>query len=303
MITRENNFEMDSSKDNKGKRPMGSMIITKVSPRKKAKAESSNVMFMAVDHTYYFRGEQGYPITFGDPKYKMQLNKSEDLHHPLTPGRCGAMVNLSIGCFSDLPKSFSAFGNAALNNAQPGFPNRGFGCDKLDPPLRWVDTLRSTYNHPAKHCFPESERMKVTIISSMLPYSSTYRSYLMNDIRKNQPHIHIDDNIETKAFCIDVQQPPDLAETYIVMNPSGENWAELAFLAPTLYVNDLLEIGTDAESNCFLTFSSKEVYIKFIRILAYLGIDNTLNAHLLVISNDNSIEDVENVAEEHEEIN
>jgi hypothetical protein len=279
---------MNLNNDDKGKRPMGSMIINKVSPRKKAKAESSNVMFVAVDHTYYFRGEQGYPATFGALKYKMQLNKSDDLHHPLTPGRCGAMVNLLIGCFSDLPKKNSAFGNAALNDAQPGFPNKGYGCDKLDPPLRWVDTLRSTYNHPAKHCFPESERMKVTIISSMLPYSSTYRNYLMNDIRKNFPHIHIDDNIQTKAFCVDVQQPPDLAETYIVMNPSGENWAELAFLAPTLYVNDLLEIGTDAESNCFLTFSNKEAYIKFSRILAYLGIDNTLNAHLLEISQENS---------------
>ncbi len=87
------------------------------------------------------------------------------------------------------------------------------------------------------------------------------------------------------------------------MNPSGENWAELAFLAPTLYVNDLLEIGTDAESNCFLTFSNKEAYIKFIRILNFLGIDHTLNAHLMLISNDNSTEEVENVVEEHEEIN
>ena len=62
----------------------------------------------------------------------------------------------------------------------------------------------------------------------------------------------------------------------------------MAFLAPTLYVNDLLEIGTDAESNGFLTISNKEAYIKFIRILAYLGIDNTLNAHLLEISQENS---------------
>ncbi len=64
-------------------------------------------------------------------------------------------------------------------------------------------------------------------------------------------------------------------ETYIVTNPSGENWVELALLASTLYVNDLLEIGTDAESHCFLTFSGKEVYIKFIRIMALLGIDYT----------------------------
>ena len=53
------------------------------------------------------------------------------------------------------------------------------------------------------------------------------------------------------------------------------NWVELAFLAPILYVNVILKIGTDAESHCFLTFSSKEVYIKFIRILALLGIDHT----------------------------
>ena len=65
----------------------------------------------------------------------MQLNKKEDKHNPLKNGRCGAMVNLPAGCFSNLPPDYSAFGKNALNIAQPGFPNKGYSCDNQDPPL------------------------------------------------------------------------------------------------------------------------------------------------------------------------
>ena len=103
-------------------------------------------------------------------KYKMQFNKQEDKHFPLEKGRCEAMVNSPIGCFSNLPYNFSAFGNNALNNAQSSFRSKGYICDNQDPPLIWMVSLRSTFNHPAKYCFPNSEARQVTIISSMLPY-------------------------------------------------------------------------------------------------------------------------------------
>jgi hypothetical protein len=84
----------------------------------------------------------------------MQFNKSDDTHNPLERGRCDAMVYLHVGSFSNLPPDFSAFGNNALNTAQPGFSNKGYRCDNEDPPLIWIDSLRSTYNHLAKDCFP-----------------------------------------------------------------------------------------------------------------------------------------------------
>jgi hypothetical protein len=101
----------------------------------------------------------------------MHLNKKEDEHNPNKNGRCGAMVNLPVGCFSKLPPDYSAFGNNALNTAQPGSPNKGYRCDNQDSPLVWIDSSRSTYNHPAKNCFPTNESKRVTIINSMLPYS------------------------------------------------------------------------------------------------------------------------------------
>ncbi len=104
----------------------------------------------------------------------MQLNKEEDEQNPLKNGRCGAMVNLPVACFSNRPPDYSAFGNNALTTTQPGFPNKGYRCDNQDPPLVWIDSLRSTYNHPAKDCFSTSESKHVTIISSMLPYSLSY---------------------------------------------------------------------------------------------------------------------------------
>jgi hypothetical protein len=97
------------------------------------------------------------------------------------------MVNLPVGCFSNLPLEYSAFGNNALNTSQPGFPYKGYRCDNQDPPLIWIDSLRSTYSHLAKDCFPTSESKHVTIINSILPYSLSYKNYLIDDIRSNLP--------------------------------------------------------------------------------------------------------------------
>jgi len=125
----------------------------------------------------------------------MQLNKKEDEYNPLNNGRCVAMVNLPVGCFSNLPPDYLVFGNTALNTAQPGFPKKGYRCDNQDPPLVWIESLRSSYNHPAIVFFPTSESKHVTIIINMLPYSFSYRNYLIDDIRSNIPSIHININI------------------------------------------------------------------------------------------------------------
>jgi hypothetical protein len=115
----------------------------------------------------------------------MQLHKKEDNHDPIENGRCGAMVNLHVGCFSNLPPDFSTFGNNALNTTQSSFANKEYRCDNEEPPLIWIDLLRSTYNHHAKDCFPISESKHATIINTMLPNSSSYREYLIKDIRSN----------------------------------------------------------------------------------------------------------------------
>jgi hypothetical protein len=277
---------MSTIKDDKKKQPKGPLVITKQSP-KKAKLGSPDIQFTTINHTYYFRGPQGCPDVLGTEKYKMQLNKKEDEHNPLKNGRCGAMVNLPVGCFSNLPPDYSAFGNNALNTAQPGFPNKGYRCDNQDPPLIWIDSLRSTYNHPAKDCFPTSESRHITIISSMLPYSSSYRNYLIDDIRSNLPNIHINMNIPHIHFCIDIQRSTENTGSYIVVNPSGENWPDIAFLAPTLCANNLLEIGVDSEENCFLTLPDEDAYNKFCRILQFLQIDHTLDNHLKPVSDEN----------------
>jgi hypothetical protein len=94
----------------------------------------------------------------------MKLNKQEDKPFPLENERCGAVVNLPIGCFSNLPSDFSTFGDNALNTTQPRFSNKGYRCK---PSLIWMDFSRSTFNHPSKHRFPNSEARHVTIISSM----------------------------------------------------------------------------------------------------------------------------------------
>jgi hypothetical protein len=187
----------------------------------------------------------------------MHLNKKEDEHNPLKNGRCGAMVNLPDGCFSNLPPDYYAFGNYALNTTQPGFPNKGYICDNQDPPLIWIYSLRSTYIHIAEDCFPTSKSKHVTIINSIdnsnKPsntsniYSSSYRNYLIEDIRSNLPNIHMDINIQHINFCFVIQKSTDNIGSYNVVNPSGQNWANIAFLAPTLCANDLFEIGVDFE--------------------------------------------------------
>ena len=68
-------------------------------------------------------------------------------------------------------------------------------------------------------------------------------------------------------FCFDIQKSTDNIGSYIVVNPSGQNWADIAFLAPTLCANNLLEIGVDFEENCFLTLPYVDAYDKFARIL------------------------------------
>jgi hypothetical protein len=168
----------------------------------------------------------------------MQVNKKEYEHNPLKNSRCGAVVNFPVGCFSNLPLNYTEFGNNALNTTQPGFPNRGYRCDNLDPPLIWIDSLRSTYNHLAKDCFPISESKHVTIINNMLPYSSSYRKHLIKHIRSYLPNIHININIPHINFCFDVQRSTDNIGSYIVVNPSEQNWADIAFLAPTLCANN-----------------------------------------------------------------
>jgi hypothetical protein len=186
----------------------------------------------------------------------MQLNKKEDEHNLLNNGTCGAMVNLPVGCFSNLPPDYSIFGNNALNTAQPGFPNKGYRCDNQDPPLIWIDSLRSTYNHSEKDWLPTNESRHVTIISSMLPYSLSYRNHLIDDIRSNLPNIYINMNIPHIHFCIDIQKSTNNIGSYIVVNPSGENLPNIAVLAPTLCANNLLEIGVDSKEISFLLYQT-----------------------------------------------
>jgi hypothetical protein len=220
----------------------------------------------------------------------MELNKQEDEHNPLKNGRCGAMVNLTVSCFSNLPPDYSTFGNNELNTAQPSFLNKGYRCDNQDTPLIWIDSLRSTYNHPAKDCFPTSESKHVTIISSMLPYSSSYRKYLIDDIRSNLPNIHINMNIPHIHFVFHIQKSIDNVGSYIAVSPRGQNWVDIAFLAPTLCVNNLLEIGVDYEENCFLTLPDVDAYDRFARILQFLQIGHTLDIHLKPPSNEDLTE-------------
>ena len=200
------------------------------------------------------------------------------------------MVNLSVGCFSNLPPYYSAFGNNALNTTHPDFTNNGYRCDNQDPQLVWIDSLRSTYNHPAKRLFPTGESKHVTTINNMLPYSLSYRNSLIDDIWSNLPNIHINMNIPHIHFCIDIQKSTDNIGSYIVVNPGGESWANIAFFAPTLCANNLLEIGVDSEYNCFLTLPNKDAYDKFACILQFLQIDHTLDIHLKPPSNENLTE-------------
>ncbi len=121
----------------------------------------------------------------------------------------------------------------------------------------------------------------------MLPYSSNYRNYLIEDIRSNLPNIHIKINIPQINFCFDIQKSSDIIGSYIVVNPSGQNWADIAFLAPTLCANKLLEIVVDSERNCFLTLPDVDAYDKFARILLFLQMGHTLDVPLKTSSKDN----------------
>jgi hypothetical protein len=93
---------MSTIKDDQNKKLEGTLVITKLSP-KKAKMGSPDVIFTMINHTYYFRGPQCCPDVFGAEKYKIHLIKKEDKHNLLKNGRCGAMVILPDGCFSNLP--------------------------------------------------------------------------------------------------------------------------------------------------------------------------------------------------------
>ena len=75
-----------------------------------------------------------------------------------------------------------------------------------------------------------------------------------------------------------------------MVNPGGENWSYIAFLAPTLCANNLFEIGVDSEENCFLTLPDEDAYNKFCRILQFLQIDHTLDNHLKPVFDENSSE-------------
>ena len=132
------------------------------------------------------------------------------------------MINLSVKCFSNLPPDYSTFSNNALNTTQQGFPSKGYKCDNQDPLLFWIDLLRSTYNKLAKVSFPISEYKHVTIVSNVLPYSSSYRKYLIEDIRSNLPNIQININIPHIDLCFDVQRSTDNIGSYIVVSPSGQ---------------------------------------------------------------------------------
>ena len=75
---------MSTIKDDKNKKPnKGPLVITKQSP-KKAKLGSPGVLFITINHTYYFRGPQCCPYVLGtDEKYKIHLKKKEDEHNTL----------------------------------------------------------------------------------------------------------------------------------------------------------------------------------------------------------------------------
>jgi hypothetical protein len=76
-------------------------------------------------------------------------------------------------------------------------------------------------------------------------------------------------NIPKIHFCIDIKKSTNNIGSYIVVNPSGENWGDIAFLAPTLCANNLLEIDVDSEEKCFFTVPDVDAYDKFARILHF----------------------------------
>ena len=65
---------MATIKDDKNKKPIVPLVITKQSP-KKTKLGSPDVLLTTINHTYYFRGPQCCLDVLGIDEYKMQLNK------------------------------------------------------------------------------------------------------------------------------------------------------------------------------------------------------------------------------------
>ena len=135
-----------------------------------------------------------------------------------------------------------------------------------------MDYLRSTCNHHSKYCFPNSEIRHATIMCSMLPYYSSNKEYLINDIRSNTPNIHININIPNIDFAFNVQRSTNFIGSYIVMNPIEENWTDMTILAPTILPN-------------------VEAYGKFVRIMNHLKVDYSLDMHLMPINGKNSDHD------------
>ena len=103
-----------------------------------------------------------------------------------------------------------------------------------------MDSFRSTFNHLAKHYFPNSEARHVTIISSILPYSSSCRDYLIKDIRSNIPNIHTNINVPDIDFTFHVHRSKHPIGSYNWHEPKRNNWTDMAFLAPTLHTDNLL---------------------------------------------------------------
>ena len=158
--------------------------------------------------------------------------------------------------------------------------------------------MLSNYSHLAKDCFPISESKHVININIILPYSSSYREYLIKDIRSNVPNIHINVNIKHINFCFHIQRSTYTIGSYIVVNPSGQNWADIAFIASTLHANNLFEVGDNYEENCFLILPYIEAYGTFIGIINFLKFDYTssqviLHLHLKPISRENSLDSID----------
>jgi hypothetical protein len=68
-------------------------------------------------------------------------------------------------------------------------------------------------------------------------------------------------------FYFDIQKSTNSIGSYIVVNPNGQNWADIACFPSTLCASNLLEIVVDSEEKCFLTLPDVDAYDKFTRIL------------------------------------
>jgi hypothetical protein len=63
---------------------------------------------------------------------------------------------------------------------------------------------------------------------------------------------------------------------------------DVAFIAPTLHANNLLEIDFDSEESCFIILPNIEAYDKFVCTINFLETNHTLDIHLRPISHENS---------------